>query len=351
MKSARQTVLLSFLVMVFSLACISCASARLVTSAEEYYTLGMAYFELGKYEEAEQWLGRARRVDKTKIASEYNLGRIAFERGRYGEALKYFEQILAKDAENLLALRAAAYTKIKLSDIEGAEDYYDRVLRLVPESYDDGYNYALILFAMDKADKAEEVLLKYDLIIDSNSDAVLLLARVQAKLEKVEAVDNYDRYLQVKTDNKVRFEYAEALEKNEFYARAQEEYNAILEGLPRGEISGEAGSLTRPIVLFAVARLLLIAESDSDSGITALSLAVEEGFNDIPALEALLEESKITDAQKEEIRRIITNLESAGNAGTEEAGEAENEESGETEDSENVEIPKIDLDDNSQGVP
>jgi tetratricopeptide (TPR) repeat protein len=346
MKSSRQTVLLSFLAMIFSLACISCASARLVTSAEEYYTLGMAYFELGKYEEAEQWLGRARRVDKTKAASEYNLGRIAFERGRYGEALKYFEQILTKDAENLLALRAAAYTKIKLSDIEGAEDYYDRVLRLVPESYDDGYNYALILFAMDKADKAEEVLLKYDLIIDSNSDAVLLLARVQAKLEKVEAVDNYDRYLQVKTDNKVRFEYAEALGKNEFYARAQEEYNAILEGLPRGEISSEAGNLTRPKVLFAVAHLLLIAESDSDSGITALSQAVEEGFNDIPALEAVLEEPKITDAQKEEIRRIIAGLESGKNA-----GEAENEESGETGDSENVEIPKIDLDDNSQGVP
>ena len=60
----------------------------------------------------------------------------------------------------------------------------------------------------------------------------------------------------------------------------------------------------------------------------------------------LLEEPKITDAQKEEIRRVIAGLESGENA-----GEAENEESGETEDSENVEIPKIDLDDNSQGVP
>jgi tetratricopeptide (TPR) repeat protein len=308
----------------------------------------MAYFELGRYEEAEQWLGRARRVDKTKTASEYNLGRIAFERGRYGEALKYFEQILAKDEENLLALRAAAYTKIKLSDIEGAEDYYSRVLRLVPESSDDGYNYALVLFAMDKTDEAEGILLKYDLIIDSNSDAVLLLARIQAKLEKVEAVDNYDRYLQVKQDNKVRFEYAEVLEKNEFYARAQEEYNALLEGLPKGESSSETGNLTRPKVLFAVARLLLIAEADSDSGITALSQAVEEGFNDIPALQAILEEPKITDAQKEEIRRIIANLESGKNADTEEAEKEENEES---EDSENVEIPKIDPDSNTQGVP
>jgi tetratricopeptide (TPR) repeat protein len=333
MIPARQTVLLSFLVTVFSFCGISCVSARLVASAEEYYTLGLAYFELSKYEEAEQWLNRARRVDKTRTASEYNLGRIAFERGRYGEALKHFEQILAKDPENILALRASAYTKIKLSDIEGAESYYERVLRLVPESYDDGYNYALILFAMDKTGRAEEVLLKYDLIIDSNSDAVLLLARVQAKLGKVEAVDNFDRYLQLKPDNKLRFEYAEALEKSEFYARAQEEYNAVLEGLPRGDSSGGEGGLARPQVLFAVARLLLVAEADSDSGITALSQAVEDGCKDLPALETILEDPKIADAQKEEIRRVITELESG------EKADAGNEETGEAEETENVEIP------------
>jgi Tfp pilus assembly protein PilF len=338
MMPAQQTVLLFFLVMIFPFCGISCASARIAASAEEYYTLGMAYFELGKYEEAEHWLNRARRADKTKTASEYNLGRIAFERGRYGEALKYFERTLAKDSENILALRAAAYTKIKLADIEGAENYYDRVLRLVPESYDDGYNYALVLFAMDKIDRAEEVLLKYDLIIDANSDAVLLLARIQAKLDKVEAVDNYDRYLQVKPDNKARFEYAEVLEKNEFYARAQEEYNTILEGLQAGESSGESGTLTRPRILFAVARLLLIAESDSDSGVTALSRAVEEGFKDIPALEALLDEPKITGAQKEEIQRVITNLKSAEKT---DAGQNENRENGEN--SETAEIPEIKL--------
>ncbi|MDR1353561.1 MAG: tetratricopeptide repeat protein [Treponema sp.] len=340
MKPARQAVLLSFLVIIFPFGAVSCASARLAASAEEYYALGMAYFELGRYEDAEQWLGRARRVDKTKIASEYNLGRIAFERGRYNEALKYFEQILAKDPENILALRASSYTKIKLSDIEGAEEYYDRVLRLVPESYDDGYNYALVLFALEKSEKAEEVLLKYDLIIDSNSDAVLLLARIQAKLGKVEAVDNFDRYLQVKPDNKVRFEYAEILEKSEFYARALEEYRAVLNEIPQGAGSAESAgvNLTRPQVLFTIARLLLVAEADSDSGITTLSQAVEEGFNDIPALEAVLEEPGITDGQKEEIRRIISDIESGGNAGAGETGEEGNGEGGKTE---NPEIPPI----------
>ncbi|MDR2258264.1 MAG: tetratricopeptide repeat protein, partial [Treponema sp.] len=82
-------------------------------SAEEYYSLGMAYFELGKFEEAEKWLNRARAADKTKTASEYNLGRIAFEAGRYQDAAKLFERILKKDPENVMALKAAAYTRIK----------------------------------------------------------------------------------------------------------------------------------------------------------------------------------------------------------------------------------------------
>jgi tetratricopeptide (TPR) repeat protein len=329
MKPARRTVSLFFLVIAFSFSAASCASSRLAASAEEYYSLGMAYFDLGKYEEAEKWLIQARRVDKTKSASEYNLGRIAFERERYDEALGYFEMILAKDPENILALRAASYTMIKLADVEGAEKYYDRILRLVPESYDDGYNYALVLFVLDKSDKAEEVLSKYDLIIDVNSDAVLLLARVQAKLDKVEAIDNYDRYLQAKPDNKVRFEYAEALEKNEFYARALEEYRAVLTALSPNESSGaETGEkFSRPWILFTIAHLLLIAEPDSDDGITTLSQAVGEGFNDIPALEAMLEEAEIADAQKEEIRRVISDIEKAGEAAAgEESGDVESSE-------------------------
>ena len=81
----------------------SCAS-RAATRAEEYFSIGMAYFEMGKYAEAELWLNRARAVDKTMTASEYNLGRIAFERGRYEEAARHFENILIRDPDNVMAL-------------------------------------------------------------------------------------------------------------------------------------------------------------------------------------------------------------------------------------------------------
>jgi tetratricopeptide (TPR) repeat protein len=301
----------------FVLFTASCASFQGAASAEEYYSLGMAYFELGKYEEAERWLIRARTLDKTKAASEYNLGRIAFERGRYEEALRYFNRILDQDPQNILALKAAAYTRIKTGGLIEAEALYARVLALVPESADDGYNYGLILFALDKYEAAEAELLKYPYTIEDNADAVLLLARSQNKQEKPEALDNYAKWLQNNTDANVRYEYAQLLEKEAFYARALEEYRSILVAAPMGVTSGQSaagGSASkgkgpeRQTVRFALARLLLKADSGSGEWLKELGQAVAEGFADADALESLLEEEGLDDEGKEEIRKLAADI-------------------------------------------
>jgi tetratricopeptide (TPR) repeat protein len=316
----------------------SCLS-RGVTSAEEYYSLGMAYYELGKYAEAEKWLNRARLVDKTKIASEYNLGRIAFATGRYEEASRHFDRILQVDGDNVLALKAAAYTRIKTGELTLAEALYERVLTLVPESADDGYNYALVLYALKKPEKAEEVLLKYQYRLDENSDALLLLARSQKAQDRIEAVNSYDRWLQNNNeDSRVRYEYAQILEQGEYYARALEEYRKVLDGLSGGsavdssvpETSAEAEAedkLTKPSVRYTIARLLLIADGESEEGITELRTAVREGFEDTAALETLLEDPAIPDPRKDDIRKIIVEIadakEAAARAETENDGDAE----------------------------
>jgi tetratricopeptide (TPR) repeat protein len=306
----------------------SCVS-QLGISAEEYFSMGMAYFELGKYEEAEKWLNRAWAMDKTKSASEYNLGRIAFETGRYEEAIRLFDHILEKDGENILALKAAAYTRIKLGNLEEAEALYDQVLVLVPESTDDGYNHALVLFAMEKYEQAEEVLLKYQFTLENSKDAFLLLARTQKVLNKPEAIDTYSKWLDVNQDNQVRYEYAQILEQGEFYAKAQEEYRTLLSALPQGSgdsSKDEVATLSKPNIRFNLGRLLLIADPDSEDGINELTLAVTDGFSDTEALEKLTENTKISDTRKDEIRRLIHNI----NA-TDEKTETQAAESKETE--------------------
>jgi Tfp pilus assembly protein PilF len=303
----KTPILVSVLVLLWFSAGITACAAMGAASAEEYYSIGMAYFDMGKYGDAEKWLNRARSVDKTKLASEYNLGRIAYELGHFDEALKLFEKVLARDKDNVLALKAAAYTRIKTGDLLAAETLYSRVLKLEPESADQGYNYALVLMALDKNEQAEEVLLKYKITMAENKDTLLLFARVEKALNKVEAADAYSQWLQDNTDAKVRYEYAQVLESAEFYVKALEEYRAVLEALPQGT----AKTLDRTEVRFTAARLLLIADPEKTDGITELETAVTEGFSDTEKLTALLEEPGISDANKDDIRRVIEGIEKA----------------------------------------
>jgi tetratricopeptide (TPR) repeat protein len=274
--------------------------------AEEYFSLGMAYFELGKFEEAEKWLNRARRADKTQTASEYNLGRIAFETGQYQDAAKLFEGILKKDPENVMALKAAAYTRIKTGDLEKAEDLYRRVLALVPESADDGYNYSLVLFAMKKYAAVEEVLSGHQFGLLDNNDVLLLFARAQAAQDKIEAADSYAQWLANNSDPKVRYEYGQVLEKAELYARALEEYRTALTGL-----SQDSEDPKKTDLRYTIARLLLIADAESEEGVTELKTAVSEGLTDMTMLEELIRDERISAANRESIRTLIDETERA----------------------------------------
>ena len=308
--------ILLILLLIMFLTLNGCASWG-AASAEEYFAIGMAYYDMGKFEEAEKWLNRAKAKDKTWSASEYNLGRIAFETGRYDEAIKHFEAILRRDPNNILALKAAAYTRIRNGDIEKAAALYDRVLALVPESADDGYNYALVLFAMKKYPEAEQVLKNHEFALLDNSDVLLLYARAQKEQNKPEAIDSYDKWLTNNTDAQVRYEYGQLLEGQELYARAQEEYRLALDGIPSGSVDP-----SRQDIRFTIARLLLFADAGSSDGVTQLQEAVSEGFADTEKIAALLKDERISAANKESIRAIITQIEQAAAAAAAAAAEA-----------------------------
>jgi tetratricopeptide (TPR) repeat protein len=303
----KKNIVYRFCLFLISFALLSGAGCTgMATSAEEYYSIGMAYFELGKFEEAEKWLNRASMANKTKVASEYNLGRIAFETGRYGEAARHFDNILKRDPQNTLALKAAAYTRIKTGEIALAEKHYSALLALVPESADDGYNYALVLYALEKYADAERVLGANQFAIDDSNDMLLLYARSLQKQGKVEAIDSYAKWLANNTDAKVRCEYAALLESQELYARALEEYRTALSGLAQDSTDPSKNDLR-----FTIARLLLIADSESTEGITELQTAVNEGYGNIEAMEELLKDTRVSAANKDSLRTLINEAQKA----------------------------------------
>ncbi|MCL2472849.1 MAG: tetratricopeptide repeat protein [Treponema sp.] len=310
-KTARKPlgVLVLFLITVLffpvSFFLFSCASSGNV-SAEEYFSIGMAYYDMGKYAEAEQWLNKAMATDKTLVASEYNLGRIAFETGRYEEAARHFENILKTDPVNLMALKAAAYSRIKNGDLKEAEALYNRVLALVPESSDDGYNYALILYSLKKYDNCEEVLNRYPYALEENASSILLLARAQKAQNKVEAADSYAKWTALVTgtpDPQGLYEYAQVLESAGFYARSLEQYKAAIDAL-----TTDTDTLKKSQLLFEEARLILTVDPENSDGITELNKSVAAGFSDITAMQTLMADDRLSAANKSEIGNIVSSM-------------------------------------------
>jgi tetratricopeptide (TPR) repeat protein len=231
------------------------------------------------------------------------------------------------------ALKAAAYTRIRNGEIEKAAALYDRLLAIVPESADDGYNYALVLFAMKKYAESEQILKNHEFALLDNNDVLLLYARCQKEQDKPEAIDTYAQYLINNNDAKVRYEYGQILEKGELYARALAEYRTAFTDLPAG-----SANPSKPELRFAIARVLMIADPTNAEGMTELKGAVDEGFDDIEALEGLLTNDKISAANKESIRTMVTEMkaaEAAAKAAAEAAAEAarnDSEQGAETED-------------------
>ncbi len=291
--------LVAGILLAFLAALSSCAGVQ-AASAEEYYNLGIAYYDLGKFAEAERWFQKAARADKTRVASEYNLGRIAYETGKAEEAARIFERLLEKDGDNVVTLKAAAFARLKNGDFEKAAAHYERVVTLLPETEDATYNYALVLHGMKQDERALEILGPLLIRHPEDADALLLRARVEKSLGRPEAVDSYAARLERGDDPVIRREFAEACEAAGLYVRAVESYDLILKA---GK--ADAAGVGRGVVRFAKARALLIAggEGLGDGGLKELETALAEGFKDRTALDALVADDRV--AAKEEVARIV----------------------------------------------
>ena len=290
MPGVFQLILLSFCVVVSLFSCVSFNPV----AAEEYFSIASAYFELGKYTEAERWFIKAKGAEKTRNASDYNLGRIAFETGRPEDAAVIFEKLISKDPDNLLLLRSAAYSWAKAGKAEKALVHYARIEALLPLGKDSSFNHSLLLYSLERYGEAAGKLRPYLENSPDDLEARLLLARCQAALDQPEALDSYALYLSKKDDVLARFEYAGLCESSEFYALAVENYDTLIKALEgKPDTDAKSGTPTVPVLRFRKARSLFLSGSDTELALEELGKALEAGFDDQDALDALSTNNKI----------------------------------------------------------
>lgn len=283
----------TFLLVAAILALGACSSApQLKEFAAEHYSLGMAYFELGKYAEAAAHFQAARSYGETRTASDYQLARILYETGKYAEAAAAFEALLAEDPPNTMLLKATAYAEAGAKNLDRATELYARAVELLPEDRDTLYNYALLLGKASLPLRGYELLLPYVEVYGEDADARLLLARLARQAGLVEAVDQYATYLRLKSDDiDARLEYAGACEAAELYAAALSAYDDIIKSL------ASKGGAKLATARFGRARLLLVAAGDGAEGLAELARAVSEGFSDREAAEKLIADPRLADSK------------------------------------------------------
>jgi predicted Zn-dependent protease len=156
---------------------------------------------------------------------------------------------------------------------------------------------------MKKYPECEAVLQKFAQNLENNKDTLLLLARVQAIQDKPEALNSFDLWLSKNDDPLVRYEYGNALVKNDFLAKAVEQYKKAMSG-----ITDKTTDITKPQARFALAVAEVKADPDNDAGMDDMRGAVTDGYKDIDSVRALLDDKKITDKRKDEIKSLIADM-------------------------------------------
>jgi tetratricopeptide (TPR) repeat protein len=271
-----------------ALLLLGCASPpRGRDLALEYYAIGNAWLDLGRYEKALDAFRSALRLDPALVKADYNLALTYARMRSTADAESILNRLLADDPRNVTLLSTLAWA-YHLGGRDGeALAAYDRVLAIAPESVDAWYNSALILW---KGGKKEEALVRTRRMLAlSPEDPQGLLAAGSLLLESGDAASAEDflgRYVQKRPDDmEGRYLLAQALESQRAFARAIAAYDGIL-----GRDQKQAGAW------FGKARLLLTVVEDPERGLEGLRRAIALGFADKEAARALLASEGLKEA-------------------------------------------------------
>lgn len=299
---------------------LSCASVGgTVVRAEEYFSIAGAYFELGKYVEAERWYKLAAQHEKTRFASEYNLARIAFQKNESEGAARRFESLLKYDPSNAMVLRAAAYSWMKAKKWDKAIALFERISDLLPETEDARYNFALALSSADRLDEAFVKLLPFVQRNPDDRDALLLLARIEKRLQKPEAADHYSEVLKLKDDPAVKLESAEVFESLQLFAMALELYRSL------AAAADSIPNVGKGELRFRAFRVMLLAGDDESKTLEELQAALDAGFSDAAALREAAGNDSISDSMKQHLEKAAEEIVLEPKASKEKENEATQE--------------------------
>jgi len=259
--------------------------------ASEYYDLGNAYVELGKYDKAITEFQAALKIDPGFVKADYNLALAYAHAKRTNDAIAALKRLLAADHQNTQLLSALGWAYHLAGLEENALSQYSTVISLSPADLNALYNTGIILWKLKRPHEAMDKLNALLARAPDDTDALYAAGSLLLSLDDAAASgDMMSRYLEKKPgDTQGWYLLAAGAERQKKYARALEAYDKIIAIDPA---QGDAW--------FGETRLLLTVVEDPQKGLDALEKALGAGFKDTKAVKALLDSTGLLERDKVE---------------------------------------------------
>lgn len=139
--------------------------ARLVTmldspSSEDYYRLGVAYFQAGELTSAESTFRLVRNADPGNFKADLYLGHIAVERGNLDEAQKHYKAAIEHNPSSAESFVALANIQMESRRYPDAAANFAKAVQLGGDRPQVYYNQVLALMYQPNSNKAKAALKK-----------------------------------------------------------------------------------------------------------------------------------------------------------------------------------------------
>ena len=286
----------------FFMGCVFCAvffycCETVITGkelAQEYYNLGNAYYDIGKYEDAVFFYNKAIELDDTLFSAQFNLAYSHVKLMNYEKSISILTAILTEDPNNVDMLQLLGYAYHLHGDEELALAAYDKILAIAPEHKDALNNRAVIYWKLKKYDEAEAA---FRMLLKTNPadfEALYNLGDLLFEMKRYEdAAFFIEQYIEAKPeDTKAYLKIASVY-------MALEKYYKVLDAYE--------GALTVDKELkeawFYKAALLLTKVQDPDKGLTYLAQALELGYNDKNEIRKLVNDPTLL--EKDNVYKLL----------------------------------------------
>jgi len=115
------------------------------SSTEDYYRLGLAYFQTGDLKSSEEVFSRMQKANPGNFKADLYLGHVLAEAGRFDEALAHYSDAIEKNPTSVESLVALADLQIKSERYEEAAANLVKAIALGDNRPQVHYNYILAL--------------------------------------------------------------------------------------------------------------------------------------------------------------------------------------------------------------